>query len=760
MANIVKEVQVNAFTKGLITEANPLTFPENASLDEENFNLELNGSRSRRLGVDYESGYAFKDTGLSGTVMQSSLISFHYWPFPDGSTTVSLGVVRVDNRLFFIDLLHSSPSSLAALKNQGNFVTIDAGTSEIQTSVINGIFVLTPGKTTGYPYALTYNKTTDVVTSSQIAIKVRDFFGVYENIAADYRPTDATISDIHNYNLQNQGWNNLIQTSCGAGVSAIQCTKNVANPRNGSYSFPSNADKWELGKSANAASATYEVYDPLYLFKNSIDNASVGRGHFILDYRTRGADRLTKAVGVVTIPVDAETNYVSTVASYAGRAFYAGVISSVTGADNNSPNYTGYVFFSQLAKNKDNLALCYQENDPTSTDISDIVDTDGGVIHIPEASRIYKLLAYNTSLLVFAENGLWEITGENGVFKATSYQVNKISTIGTESPNSIVEAGGSVLYWTNSGIYAVASDPSSGRMGVQNVSLTTIQTYYNTIPSLSKRYAKGIYDERSSVVRWLFSDDATQTETNYPNKFNMALNLSVALNAFYVYRIGSIATTGPYVSDLIKIPNYAATVVSTGVVVGVDVVQASGVDVNILANNSTPRSAQFGVLTIKDGTYTISKFSSTRFRDWYTENTVGVNYSSYLVTGYNIFGDISHTKQVPYIVFYFDRTEQNFILSGTDLVLDYPSSCLVQAQWDWCNSANSGKWGTQFQAYRLLRNYIPAGPEVFDYGDRVIITKSKLRGSGRSLSLKIQSEENKDMKLLGWSMDISGKPKV
>ena len=42
-----------SFVKGLITEASPLTFPENASIDEKNFVLNRDGSRSRRLGVDY-----------------------------------------------------------------------------------------------------------------------------------------------------------------------------------------------------------------------------------------------------------------------------------------------------------------------------------------------------------------------------------------------------------------------------------------------------------------------------------------------------------------------------------------------------------------------------------------------------------------------------------------------------------------------------------------------------------------------------------
>ncbi len=110
-------------------------------------------------------------------------------------------------------------------------------------------------------------------------------------------------------------------------------------------------------------------------------------------------------------------------------------------------------------------------------------------------------------------------------------------------------------------------------------------------------------------------------------------------------------------------------------------------------------------------------------------------------------------KQIPYIFFYFNRTEDGFTDIGSSLAIDNPSSCLVQAQWNWADSVNSGKWGNQFQAYRLLRNYIPSGSgDPFDYGDSVIVTKNKLRGSGKTISLKIQSEAGKDMQILGWGV--------
>lgn len=193
--------------------------------------------------------------------------------------------------------------------------------------------------------------------------------------------------------------------------------------------------------------------------------------------------------------------------------------------------------------------------------------------------------------------------------------------------------------------------------------------------------------------------------------------------------------------------------------VGSDPVVISTLDeVVVNITDSLQRTSVISYLAIDPTNlkWTFSKYRDTTFYDWAVA-TGGLNYSSYLVTGYDIFGEILRKKQVPYILFYFDRTEDGFTEVGGTLQIDNPSSCLVQAQWNWTNSANSGKWGTPFQAYRLLRNYIPSGPsDTFDYGDRVIVTKNKLRGSGRALSLKIYSEAGKDMKLLGWAMTVTG----
>jgi hypothetical protein len=776
MANIVSEKQINAFVKGLITEASPLTYPENASLDEENFDLEINGSRSRRLGVDYETSFQLNATGFSTAVLQGTQVSGHNWSFPGGSTSVVLGLIRVYNRIYFVDLLQANPS--AHLKNSGNYITISNLTnSKIQVTIING-YCLLVSEELNYPIVLSYDAVIDIVTQEEMPIEIRDLYGVDDGYSYDARPT--TLTNLHKYNLINQGWNSKIVSICSTPaipptyaryigltsliteatipattVGAIDCTKTTLGV------FPSNADTWVLGKTAVTTDATaFQKYDPNILVKNSIDNFPAPKGAIILDSFNRGTDRQIKT-GVTGLPLDRELSSFSTIVTYAGRVFYSGITSQISGGDRVSPNYSSYIFFSQTAISKDKFGKCYQENDPTSPNISDLVDSDGGTIQIPGVNKVIALVVNRSSLLVFAENGLWEIVGDTAGFKATSYQVNKISDVGIYNSDSIVNANGTTFYWAKTGIHMLVPDQTTGRLATQNISLNTIQTKYNSITELGKKYAKGFFDSSVNHIRWLYNDDAAYAESNYTYHYNKELNLDLGLQAFYIFSISSLVVNSPSVCGYMEIPTYSLTSVGVDVYAGTNLVEANSIQVQTTENISTTRTGTYNFITFTGDSFTLSKYKDTTFYDWISVDGIGVNFSSYLITGYEISNDILRMKQVPYILFYFSRTEDGYTLdSSGNLVNTNQSGCLVQAQWNWANSANSGHWGTAFQAYRLLRNYIPSGVgDTFDYGDGVIVTKNKLRGSGRCLSLKIQSVAGKDCHLLGWANTITADPK-
>lgn len=81
------------------------------------------------------------------------------------------------------------------------------------------------------------------------------------------------------------------------------------------------------------------------------------------------------------------------------------------------------------------------------------------------------------------------------------------------------------------------------------------------------------------------------------------------------------------------------------------------------------------------------------------------------------------------------------------------NSCLLKGKFDFGINTNTGKWSTQQQVWRLnaLRMDNVSSVEA-DYGYSVIETKSKVRGNGKAMVLRFESEEGKDFELLGWGV--------
>lgn len=493
------DTQINNFVGGLITEASPLTFPANASIDGRNFKLKRDGTIERRLGIDYEDGYTLHNTGLTTEQLQSGRQAFFHWPTPNGNTDVDIGIVQVDGLFFFVDLFTDAPSS--NLLNQGN--SLDIGLlddSVVDFTIINNQ-VAVVSQALSNPFLLSYDAATDVVSIETAPLQIRDIYGVNDGLAPGERPT--TISPEHEYNLRNQGWSADIVATCGGGpLGCMFATLGV---------YPSNSDTWSLGKIADVSSADVDKFDPETLEKNSFDIGRAARGHYIIDLYDRGNSRTLESG--ITLPLsDRELGRVSAVESYAGRLFYSGITSKVVSGDSLSPNLSGAVLYSQVARSNGDLVKCYQEADPTSPTSNDQVDTDGGVIQIAGAVDIVKLMTIKTSLFVFASNGVWQIRGDDGGFKSTDFQVNKISSIGVFSPESIVEANGIIFFWAKSGIYSLTPNAvDSTTFDTANVTISTIQKGYNSLPDLMKKNAKGYYDLKENRIRWLFRSDVPET---------------------------------------------------------------------------------------------------------------------------------------------------------------------------------------------------------------------------------------------------------
>ena len=744
MARAKANFEFNSFVRGLITEASPLTFPENASFDEDNFVLNREGSRQRRLGMDYEEDYVKHNTGLTALTFPGAEIGSYKWDYVANNASLSFGVIQVENKLWFFDVGQNVVS--ANIANSGNPITLQYTYSSnqqagpLQYTSINGELIAASDHVP-FPQRIAYTQNTDSFSTSTINLYVRDIWGVDDGLEVDERPT--TLSLTHKYNLLNQGWTieNIDATFSELGV------------------YPSNADVMHLAKDDT------ETFDPTLLDKQVFGTTPAAKGKFILNAFSRGGSR-ANAIGSSDLALDQELGNLTTVAMFAGRLFFAGVVSNITGEIETSPNYTGTIFFTQIADNHTKYGKCYQEADPTSEHDSLLVPTDGGTIQIPEAQKIFKLIPLGASLIVCAENGIWEISGPDSSFRADDFFVRKITNVGVVNAESVVEIEGLLMYWSQGGIYILQPDQVTGAFQSISVSDTTIQTFYENIPTPAKINSKGVYDVGGKKVRWLYNDSDDYEGTTFRFKYNRELVFDVVLQAFYTSTIYSIGGNSPIVSAFLPTGTFNTVIDIQSVVVNGEQVQVNGEDVVVSfpVRGRGQSKIKYVAFVYNGSTYdlTISNYNNASFADWQSEDGAGVDAPAYLITGQTTFNDTQRRKQLNNITFHFKQTESGFIDDGEgNLTPITPSGCLVRARWEWADSSVSGKWGTQFQAYALKRFYFPTGAgDGFDYGHSVVTTKRRIRGSGRSLSLRFDSEPGKDLYLYGWAYSVEGPSNV
>lgn len=700
--------EYNSFVKGLVTEAGPLTFPENASLDEENFVLNRNGSRQRRLGMDFEPDYVLK----SVTVADDDAVVVRRWFNAANDADFQFAVVQVGQTLYVHDLTEVSASAnLIATVNLSSYIT---GKKPIEVASGMGFLFICDG--TSDPVFLSYNPTTNSVTVTQVDVKIRDFFGLDDGLAVNEEPP--TLSTEHQYNLLNQGWTSAQWTSY----------KTTAGD------YPSNAQQWWVSKNST------DDFDPALLKKQDFGNTPAPKGRYIIDAFTRSTSRNT--LSGLTTPSDIENGRPSTVCFAFERVFYSGIDSTVVAAGN-APNMSGFVFFSRTLRNANDFGQCYSDADPTSEVDAELVDTDGGYINIPASGKIHKLLAKEGTVLVFADQGIWRIYGADG-FAATAFAVEKITEFGVLNADTIVDSEDKVLYWNRGGIYVLAPDTNSGRLSSVNITEESIQTFFNEITLEAKKNAVGSYDPVNRRVSWLYNDEEGYDGILFRNRYNKELVLDIVLGAFSKNSISSAVEPSPYVAGFVETPDF--------------VLKQEGVRTRF---DSVTKylTIQFLDPDTDSAAYTFSYYRNADFLDWAQASGGGVSYRSFLLTGYDIMGDTMRNKQAPYLVCHFKQTEKAWVEGDDGLEWDNPSGCFVQAQWDFANSASYGKWGRKFQAYRLKRPYIAAlGP--FDYGQEMISTKSLLKGRGRALSILFESEPGKDLYLYGWGVKFTGEQNV
>lgn len=490
--------------------------------------------------------------------------------------------------------------------------------------------------------------------------------------------------------------------------------------------FPGNNKQWWVAKAdADDKEKGVKAGDflPELLQTFYSGNNRAPRGHYILNQFHKDRSAVS---GVAGIPIEDNNERPNSVTFFSGRAWF-GCQSSVY--------YSQILDSTSAAK----AGLCYQEADPTAEDISDLIASDGGVVPIPEADHIEALFPIGNGVMIFAQNGVWFVSGGDQAFSALNISVSKVSPIGTKSPSSIVEYDGTIFWWSEIGIQAIQQasgqfGPVPGRFGNTNIAEQTIQSFYNEIGATSKHLAKGMLDARNNVIYWLYS-----SSDNFVYEYDSVLIYDITLQAFYPWKFSQI-NGGPRINGLFVDTGYLEsgfedTITNNNILV----TDKSLPVVNTLTDISIRPSALYYLTQVPGKGLTVSAPVSFSYTDWQAWNGVGANYDSYVITGYELMNDAMRDKQVVYLFSHFRYTEGE---DGSN-----PSSCTFTARWDWAGDRNTKKWSTAVEAYR---------PRTINLTD-VVVSKNKVRGNGKSIQFKFgTSEPGKTFDLLGWSVAYSG----
>ena len=731
-----------SFIKGLNTDSGYLQQVPNSWKEGDNITPFVDGHIERRSKIDLEVSYALSST-FNTLAKTSNAFTVDVWKSVGGNGLLTFAVVQQGATVSFYDCV--APSVSPNIKG----FTIDLtpykcptspnviGTSPIAMCSGNGKLIIVSRDTD--PILVNYVEASDTITVTRLTLKMRDFYGLVDTNAITYN--NPVLTTIHQYNLLNQGWGGL----------------NAQHYWDATGVYPDDTQIWLQGKDTN------DDFSPTILDKQDFGTGAAPKGRFILDVFNRdrsavsGVTAATAQSGATPVP-EVENYRPTTCAFFAGRAFYAGVQSSTIGS---------WVFFSRIADTDIKYEQCYQEGDPTAEFTNDLISSDGGVIPIPGAGGILLLKPLQESLLVFAQNGIWEIKGDASGFRADGYQSKQVSSFGILSPKSVVDIETTLMFWSAAGIYVMEKDNVSGDYVPKSVSLGVIQTLYSDLQdTVDMAYVQGFYDSIEKIVYWMYRVQTAAETNSGERRFEVEnfLLFNVALGAFYTYSVKKDNGLAYIVGGFLSPNSGDATVVDdvvapsgTPVVVGVD-----SVVVDTTINSQGPKVPKFLVMVYNGSTYalTFGDFLNTadtpaKFFDWYTVDNVGVETTvlPYVLTGYDLEDDGAKNHQAPYIITHLIRTETGFTASYN---AKNQSSCILQGRWEWTDNATASRWTSGEQVYRHKQLYVPTSiADTYTDGYPLVVAKSKLRGKGKALQLKYSSASGKEMKIAGWAIQYA-----
>lgn len=578
--------------------------------------------------------------------------------------------------------------------------------------------------------ATTVNVTVDGYREVSVVTPfIRDTSGIEEpnHPANDYTPS--TLTNEHFYNLLNQGWDGsyhrVDDDTCLPWDSSTPDTNLKIYKFHNTHSvYPSNALSWYALKDANGD------YAPTELVNCALGSSLAPKGKIILDAYSMSRGSIS---GVTPIPSSPFAKHrPEDITFFAGRLWY--------GLD-------GRVLYSQIISEDTTLAeKCYQAADPTSEDVSDPIDTDGGVMNIQQCGKILRLAPLGSGLCIFGDKGVVAILPGNATgFTPTSYYQQVVSSVGTSSKRSVISVGDSIYYWSSLGIHRISFN-ESGQLVSENISFGTIHTFFKNLEPFSKENCVAKLNAIKNDIHFMYP-----TNSDSPKQLNGILKYNIITGTWTPRSVPLTELSSPFIVDAVELKNTIDThpkaiVESSGetILAGEDVVNITKKEEDYVGFDSL----SYFVVDGNSMCTTFANCTNIEYKDWTIGDVKGdgYNFESFLVTHPMVMNDIYTSKQAPYITTTYKRSEEGNL---------FESGCYMSARWDWASNPYSYEWDSKQQTYRL-----PADSNIrtqkFNESAEYVTTKTRVRGSGKALQLKFENDGNKAFRLCAIGIDARG----
>lgn len=392
------------------------------------------------------------------------------------------------------------------------------------------------------------------------------------------------------------------------------------------------------------------------------------------------------------------------------------------------------LLFSQtVTENIKNFDKCYQDADPTSERISDIIDTDGGEIMFTDLGAGVGLAKCSLGLLVFGDRNVYGVvSGVAGNFVATSYTTQFVNGAGCVSNGSIVETEEGVFYWSPQGIFQISENTVTGiSLNSTNISVGTIQTFYQSIPLICKNYCRAVYDISNRVIYWYYPSDSDNLL-----RLDSCLVLDLKHGSFHPYKLAE----GGYVLAPFLMAQPEEIVPEVLLYAGEDIVASEDNDVIATEYSSdyNEYSALCHLSKIGDQ-LAYTQYNSRDFVDWRD-----YDFDAYMVSYPLIVTDMMSYKQTPIVQTTFIRTEEAKLADGNYIA---PTGCKYRTRWSWSIGDESNRWDMMQNCYHCPTNF-----DSFKY----ITSKIVVRGRGKAFQIELRNDQNKDMRIAGITTIIRG----